>query len=507
MSTVFQPLPIPSPFIPWYPHPSYFNGHRDLADGLHTGCLRFPEASTTWISDSLSRHARSPSAISESTPDRDPLPFLLNSGCRSTLELLRALPSHADIIKLLPILPTHYYTPSELDSQLPDPFFLPLVSWRNYFRFVSMTNPPCAQAPSIFKSQSTTAAEAEYSRLLDLRERLRVEEITIEMKADMERLYLRSPIYHAHQVCLGNVRVLIMRTCQSLSYIDDECAFHGVDLDTSAIDERRMLNRPPAHPFNILSPYLRRSAFEEFHNYDFYSPFVYIDPRRIPRSDSRGTEQEVVVVEEHKSKYDERQAKAEGDAEDDEGEDQDQNEDGDESEEEEDENEDINVDEDGGNEDDEDEDDDEDDEDEDDDDDENENDIDMDGDGDGGYDGNGERANEMERRRLGKAMEPVAVEKDSSSSDESLLSSHYSLFLPNYNHHPEPFTGKQSHQAPYHTPNDMWPGCSWDTQQDVWDLTAHHSVIIVCAVCSNCQEIMLIAYLISDALLCTSNYL
>lgn len=31
-------------------------------------------------------------------------------------------------MKVLPTLPTHYFTPSELDSQLPDPFLAPLVS-------------------------------------------------------------------------------------------------------------------------------------------------------------------------------------------------------------------------------------------------------------------------------------------------------------------------------------------------------------------------------------------
>lgn len=134
MSTIFQPLTIPSRRIAcgdMSPHPSNFNtqSRPDLRDDLHSRSPRFPEASES--PTSLRRRARSPST--EPTPDRNLLALLLNSGCRSTLELLRALPTHADITKLLPILPTQYYTPSELDSQLPDPFFVPIVSCSKQF--------------------------------------------------------------------------------------------------------------------------------------------------------------------------------------------------------------------------------------------------------------------------------------------------------------------------------------------------------------------------------------
>lgn len=311
-----------------------------------------------------------------------------------------------------------------------------------------------------------TAAEAEYSRVLDLRERLRVEEITIEMKGDMERLYLLSPFYYAHQLHLGDVRILIMRTCQSLSYIEEECASHGLDLDVSAIDEQRMLNRPATHPFNIISPYLSLSTLEEFHNYDFFTPSIYVNPRDTPRnhiSDSRGANrEEVMVVVGQKGTYDR------GGAEDEEVDDEDQTEEEDQTEDEDEDadEDDINVDED---------------------DDSDEHDIEADGDGDGDYN-NEERDDEMERRRLGKTMETVAVEKGSSSSDESLLSSHYSLFLPNYNHYHE---GKQNHQAPYDTPNDKWPGRPWETHQSVlgsevpWpiDGLTHRPAIIVRLFC------------------------
>lgn len=145
MPTTSQPLPIrfwptghedmsfkTTPLWPGFDPP------RDLSDELAS---RSPKLPPTWPSSSIRRHAHSSPIFSEPTPNRNCLPFLLNSGCRSTLELLRELPTPAIIAKVLPTLPTHYYTPSELDCQLLDPIFRPLVSCKSIFRFMSMTNP------------------------------------------------------------------------------------------------------------------------------------------------------------------------------------------------------------------------------------------------------------------------------------------------------------------------------------------------------------------------------
>lgn len=108
-----------------------FDVPRDLSDELVSHSS--PKLPPTWPPNSIHRHAPSSPTFSEPDLDRNPLPFLLNSGCRSTWELLRELPSPAIIATVLPTLPTHYYTPSELDSQLPDPIFRPLVSCKNVF--------------------------------------------------------------------------------------------------------------------------------------------------------------------------------------------------------------------------------------------------------------------------------------------------------------------------------------------------------------------------------------
>lgn len=113
--------------------------------------------------------------------------------------------------------------------------------------------------------------QEEYSRVLDLRECLRVEEITIEMKSDMDRLYLDPPQYHAYQERLGDVRVLLMRACQSLAYIEAECAARGLNLDTVSINERRIANRQWSHPFYMIAMYLKPDALKDFNNFEAFS--------------------------------------------------------------------------------------------------------------------------------------------------------------------------------------------------------------------------------------------
>lgn len=111
--------------------------------------------------------------------------------------------------------------------------------------------------------ESLTAAEAEYSGVLDLRECLRVEEITTEMQMEMGQLYLDPPKYHAYQEHLVDVRILIKRACRSLSYILFECSLRGLNLDPESISARR----PSGHPYHAISPYLKPDAWEKFNDY------------------------------------------------------------------------------------------------------------------------------------------------------------------------------------------------------------------------------------------------
>lgn len=107
------------------------------------------------------------------------------------------------------------------------------------------------------------------------------------MKADIERLYLDPPTYHAYQNRLGNVRVLLMRTCQSLTYIEAVCADHGITFDPAAINQRRAANRPPGHPFNMIANYLKDDALEEFHNFEAFSDLDRLNAGDGPRGVGR----------------------------------------------------------------------------------------------------------------------------------------------------------------------------------------------------------------------------
>lgn len=71
-------------------------------------------------------HSYSPSNYSE--PFLDTSSSILNSGYRSTWELLKSLPAPTHMMQILPTLPTHYFTPAELNAQLPDPVCNPIVS-------------------------------------------------------------------------------------------------------------------------------------------------------------------------------------------------------------------------------------------------------------------------------------------------------------------------------------------------------------------------------------------
>lgn len=118
--------------------------------------------------------------------------------------------------------------------------------------------------------ESLAAAEAEYSSVLDLRECLRVEEITTEMQMEMGQLYLDPPKYHAYQEHLVDVRILIKRACHSLSYIQTECSLRGLKLDPESIGARRIACRPSDHPYYAIAPYLKPNAWEKFNNYSAF---------------------------------------------------------------------------------------------------------------------------------------------------------------------------------------------------------------------------------------------
>lgn len=126
--------------------------------------------------------------------------------------------------------------------------------------------------------ESLTAAEAEYRRILDLRERLRVEEIILEMRIDMDQLYLDPPSFHATQNRLGDIRMLITRACFGLSYIQEECSANGLELDVAYISQCHIAERPRNHPYHMVSCYLKPDALAEFDNY-----IGFIDPSYIAK--------------------------------------------------------------------------------------------------------------------------------------------------------------------------------------------------------------------------------
>lgn len=127
----------------------------------------------------------------------------------------------------------------------------------------------------VVQIESLAALETECGRILDLRECLRVEEITVDIWTDMEEMYRDPPNFVRFQNRLKDIRIAIIRMCQSLSYIEDECVMQDLWIDITAIDQRRIAQRPPDHPYNIIAPYLRQGV-EWFNDYDAFD-----DPSQI----------------------------------------------------------------------------------------------------------------------------------------------------------------------------------------------------------------------------------
>lgn len=97
-----------------------------------------------------------------------------------------------------------------------------------------------------------------------------MEEIVVEMQIDIEKLYQHPPTYRASLDLLGNVRILIVRACNSLSYIRDECSARGLVVDILALDEQRIARRPYDHPFYTVSRYMKPDAWKNFNNYQHF---------------------------------------------------------------------------------------------------------------------------------------------------------------------------------------------------------------------------------------------
>lgn len=116
-----------------------------------------------------------------------------------------------------------------------------------------------------------------YNRVLDLRERLRVEEIISEIYPDVEQLYLDPRSYTTSQFRLRDVRILIIQTCQSLTYIKRESCRHGLTIDIAAIDSCRISQRPPNHPYYMISHYLKPDIWQQFNNYSGFLDFDQVN--------------------------------------------------------------------------------------------------------------------------------------------------------------------------------------------------------------------------------------
>lgn len=112
---ILSDMPFPHKFIP--ETPTTVPGVRPAKSSPSR-----PPSSDTFVR----AHLYPPSTYSEPPPDTSSL--ILNSGYRSTWELLKSLPAPTHTMQVLPTLPTHYFTPAELNAQLPDPVCSPLVS-------------------------------------------------------------------------------------------------------------------------------------------------------------------------------------------------------------------------------------------------------------------------------------------------------------------------------------------------------------------------------------------
>lgn len=103
-----------------------------------------------------------------------------------------------------------------------------------------------------------------------------MEEITVDIWTDLGQMYRDPPKFVRFQERLRDIRIVIIHTCRSLVYIEEECRKLGLVIDSTSIERRRRAQRSPDHPYNILATYLK-PGLAWFHDYSAFADTRQID--------------------------------------------------------------------------------------------------------------------------------------------------------------------------------------------------------------------------------------
>lgn len=106
-----------------------------------------------------------------------------------------------------------------------------------------------------------------------------MEEITVDIWTDLGQMYRDPSKFVRFQERLKDIRTVIIHSCQSLFYLEEECMKLGLELHPTSIEQRRRALRAPEHPYNILATYLK-PGLPWFHDYS-----VFYDARQIVGDD------------------------------------------------------------------------------------------------------------------------------------------------------------------------------------------------------------------------------
>jgi hypothetical protein len=123
--------------------------------------------------------------------------------------------------------------------------------------------------------------EAEYCRIVHLRLLFRIEEIVTERLIGEDSLVFgtRRP----KRQKLLDMRVLIGIACQGITFFEERCRAHGVDLDFADINRRCIRSN---RAFQLLEPFLDRSTdLEEFTDFQDYCDVAIEDHQVVDECD------------------------------------------------------------------------------------------------------------------------------------------------------------------------------------------------------------------------------
>jgi hypothetical protein len=115
---------------------------------------------------------------------------------------------------------------------------------------------------------NVAAVIAEFRRVSELRELLRVEEIIIKLE-EITMTNTRSPGKGAAL----ELERLIARACDGILLLQQGCVEQGLTLDFDEIERQRRFSLPDSHPYKVLLAYMDSVGVERFSDFGRYTEF------------------------------------------------------------------------------------------------------------------------------------------------------------------------------------------------------------------------------------------